>query len=76
MDEGLSSNFAWSICQDKYGFMWIGTTNGLNRYDGHNIKQYLHDPKDSFSIPGNIIYWMFKDQTGDMWLACGHQGLV
>ena len=76
MEQGLSSNFAWSIGQDKYGFMWIGTTNGLNRYDGHSIKQYFHNPKDSFSIPGNIIYWMFKDKDGDMWLACGHQGLV
>ncbi|HVF81301.1 MAG TPA: histidine kinase, partial [Flavisolibacter sp.] len=76
MDQGLSSNFAWSISQDKYGFMWIGTTNGLNRYDGHSIKQYLHDAKDSFSIPGNVIYWLFKDRDGDLWLACGHQGMV
>jgi ligand-binding sensor domain-containing protein len=76
MDQGLSSNFASSISQDKYGFMWIGTTNGLNRYDGHGIKQYLHDAKDPFSIPGNVIYWLFKDRDGDMWLACGHQGVV
>src|SRR3712207_2510816 len=76
MEQGLSSNFAWSVAQDKYGFMWIGTTHGLNRYDGHGIKQYFHNPKDSFSIPGNVIYWMFKDSDGDMWLACGHQGLA
>lgn len=73
MDQGLSGNFAWSISQDKYGFMWIGTTNGLNRFDGHSIKQYLHTPKDSFSIPGNILYRMFKDRDGDRWLACGHK---
>ncbi|HEX8313729.1 MAG TPA: two-component regulator propeller domain-containing protein, partial [Flavisolibacter sp.] len=44
MDQGLSNNFAWAVGQDKYGFMWIGTSNGLNRYDGHNIRQYFHDP--------------------------------
>lgn len=76
MDKGLSSNFAWAIGQDKYGFMWIGTTNGLNRYDGHSIRQYFHDPKDSFSLPGNIVYWIFTDSDKDIWFACGHQGMV
>src|SRR5438128_5766919 len=76
IDKGLSNNFTWSIGQDKYGFMWIGTTNGLNRYDGHSIKQYFHDDKDSFSLPGNVVYWIFTDTDGDIWFACGHQGVV
>ncbi|MES2649886.1 MAG: histidine kinase [Bacteroidota bacterium] len=74
--QGLSSAFAWSINQDKYGFIWIGTTNGLNRYDGHNIKQYLNDPKDSFSFPGNTVYWIHRDADGEMWFACGDKGVA
>src|SRR4028119_1836753 len=76
MDQGLSGNFVWSIGQDKYGFMWIGTTNGLNRYDGHSIRQYFHNSKDSFSLPGNVVYWSFTDNDGDIWFACGFQGVV
>jgi len=76
MDQGLSGNFVWSIGQDKYGFMWIGTTNGLNRYDGHSIRQYFHNSKDSFSLPGNVVYWSFTDSDGDIWFACGFQGVV
>ncbi|MCK5170755.1 MAG: hypothetical protein KAQ75_12825 [Bacteroidales bacterium] len=37
IDDGLSQNAIVSICQDKYGFMWFGTENGLNRYNGYNI---------------------------------------
>ena len=76
MDQGLSNNFVWAIGQDKFGFIWIGTGNGLNRYDGHSIKQYVNNPKDSSSIPGNVIYWIFTDKDKDIWFACGRQGVV
>ena len=76
MDQGLSSNFVWSIGQDKFGFIWIGTNNGLNRYDGHSIQQYHHNPKDSFSLPGDVVYWIFTDRDKDIWFACGQQGIV
>ncbi|HEU4469534.1 MAG TPA: two-component regulator propeller domain-containing protein [Flavisolibacter sp.] len=76
LDQGLSSSFTWSIGQDKYGFMWIGTDKGLNRYDGHSIKQYAHDPKDSFSLPGNSVYWIYKDKQDNMWFACGRAGIA
>jgi ligand-binding sensor domain-containing protein/putative methionine-R-sulfoxide reductase with GAF domain len=75
-EQGLSGDFTWSMAQDKYGFIWIGTTNGLNRYDGHSIRQYFNDPKDSFSIPANTIYWIQEDADGDMWFALGAKGLV
>jgi LytS/YehU family sensor histidine kinase/ligand-binding sensor domain-containing protein len=76
MDQGLSSDYVWSMCQDKYGFMWIGTVNGVNRYDGHGIRKYFHDPKDSFSLPGNAVFWIHRDETGDLWFACGIYGVV
>src|SRR5215213_5794754 len=76
MDQGLTSDYAWSVCQDKYNYIWIGTANGLNRYDGHSIKQYHHNPADSFSLPGNSIYWIYKDAVGDMWFSLGHRGVA
>ncbi|HYE56310.1 MAG TPA: histidine kinase [Chitinophagaceae bacterium] len=76
MEQGLTSDYAWSVCQDKYNYIWIGTQNGLNRYDGHNIRQYLHDPKDSFSIPGNSIYWIHRDEQGDLWFSLGYRGVA
>jgi ligand-binding sensor domain-containing protein len=74
-EQGLSNGNVWSINQDKYGYIWIATEGGLNRYDGHTIKQYLHDSDDPHSIAGNIIYWIFKDSDGEMWFACGTSGL-
>lgn len=76
IEEGLTSPMTWSIGQDKYGFIWIATANGLNRYDGHSVKQYFNDPKDSTSLPGNVVYWIYTDRDGDMWFACGAKGVV
>jgi len=76
MEQGLTSDFTWSICQDRYNYMWIGTSNGLNRYDGHNIKQYFHSDPDSSSIPGNSIYWIHKDHDGDIWFSLGGNGVA
>jgi len=66
----------WTIGQDKFGFMWIGTANGLNRYDGHSIKKYFNDPSDSTSLPGNTAFWIHTDREGDMWIALGTKGVV
>lgn len=75
MEQGLTSDFAWAVCKDKYNYVWIGTQNGLNRYDGHRIKQYFHNDNDSFSAPGNSVYWIHKDNDGDLWFAFGWQGV-
>jgi ligand-binding sensor domain-containing protein len=54
----------------------MATQNGLNRYDGHNIKQYYHNEEDSFSIPGNVVYWVHKDVNGGLWLSFGSRGVA
>ena len=64
-DQGLSSDYTWTVCKDKYNQVWIGTQNGLNRYDGHTVKKYSYNSNDSFSIPGNSIYWIHKDDEGE-----------
>jgi ligand-binding sensor domain-containing protein len=76
IEQGLSNPSIWTIGQDKYGFIWMGTANGLNRYDGHTIKQYFHHAGDSTSLPGNTVYWIHTDKDGDMWMACGGKGIA
>jgi len=67
--DGLSSSVVNSICQDSYGFLWIGTENGLNRFDGYNFKVYKHNPSDSTSIPGDNISSIIEDHDGNIWIA-------
>ncbi len=49
-EEGLSTNFVKSIIQDDLGFMWFGTQDGLNKYDGYQIKVFKNDPTNSNSL--------------------------
>src|SRR5688572_10105184 len=74
LEQGLSSNTVSSICKDKFGYIWMATENGLNRYEEHTIRQYFHNKKDSFSIPGNNVRWIHKDNEGGLWFAFGTEG--
>ena len=67
--DGLSSSVVNSICQDRYGFLWIATENGLNRFDGYKFKVYKHDPNDSTSLPGDNIISVMEDHEGNIWVA-------
>ena len=59
------------IAQDDLGFLWIGTDDGLKRYDGYRIRDYRHDPKDPNSLPDSYIVSLFKDRSGKLWVASG-----
>lgn len=67
--QGLSQSEVFSILQDSKGFMWFGTINGLNRYDGYNFKAYQHDPADSNSISANVAHSIIEDRAGILWIA-------
>jgi signal transduction histidine kinase/ligand-binding sensor domain-containing protein/DNA-binding response OmpR family regulator len=69
VNDGLSQNAVFAITQDKKGFMWFGTRDGLNRYDGYTIKQYHHDPNDQNSLDDNHITAMHTDATGNLWVG-------
>ena len=73
--ERLSSNLITCICQDKTGYIWIGTEYGLNRYDGYRFTNYLHDANDPFSLVSNNITSLFIDIKGCLWIGTG-TGLV
>ena len=53
--DGLSSNTVYSIYQDRDGFMWFGTRNGLNRYDGYTFRVFRHLNNDPYSLPDNVV---------------------
>lgn len=65
---GLASNGTSSIVQDRQGYIWIGTQNGLQRYDGNNFITFRHRSADSSSIPSDYIPSMFQDDKGNFWL--------
>jgi ligand-binding sensor domain-containing protein len=67
--DGLSSNEVQTIFQDEQGFLWIGTSNGLNRFDGNVFDNFYNDPTDSTSIRGNDIQCIFQDSKKRMWIA-------
>ncbi len=66
---GLSSNSVSAIVKDNNGFMWFGTEDGLNKFDGHNFVTYYHKDTDSTSIGRGPITAMTQDKSGRMWLA-------
>ncbi|HXB93830.1 MAG TPA: two-component regulator propeller domain-containing protein, partial [Puia sp.] len=70
-EEGLSSNAITDVTQDDSGFLWIATTDGLNRFDGTEITPFFHHA-DSNSLPHNFIYCLKKLPGG--WLAIGTEG--
>ena len=67
--QGLSNPTINCICEDKYGFLWLGTNDGLSRYDGYEFKVYKNNPSDSTSLPGNTINTICEDNNGNLWIG-------
>ncbi|MDB4534578.1 hypothetical protein N9242_06875, partial [Vicingaceae bacterium] len=67
--EGLSQSTVNCIIQDKKGFIWIGTQDGLNKYDGGRFIHYKNETTDSNSIPDNNIQALFEDSYGKIWIG-------
>ncbi len=73
--DGLSNNFVTVVFQDSYGFLWIGTADGLNRYDGYEFKTFRHNPSDEHSISGNHIQAIVQDNQNNLWVGTRNNGL-
>ncbi len=67
--DGLSINSVTKVLQDSRGFIWIGTTNGLNRFDGYNFKIFEPNPADPGSISSRSIIDICEDSNGALWIA-------
>src|SRR4051794_35969100 len=74
-ENGLSNNVVKCILLDKEGFLWIGTADGLNRYDGRNFKVFRNDLSNPNSISGNIITGIAEDKKGILWISTQDGGL-
>lgn len=75
-DGQLSQSTIMSVIQDSKGFVWIGTWDGLNRFDGYTFRQFHNDPNDGTSLPNNSINHIVEDVQQDLWLSTAGGGVV
>lgn len=75
LKQGLSQSTVYAIVQDAQGFMWFGTQDGLNRYDGYSIKVFKHNPADSNSIADDRINCLLSDSKGNLWIGTANGGV-
>ena len=69
VDNGLSQNSVYAILEDHQGFMWFGTADGLNRYDGYQFKTYKSYARDSSTLSNNTIRALCEDRSGTIWVG-------
>jgi len=72
---GLSSNSQKCVAQDEDGFIWVGTVDGLNRFDGYTFKVYRNNPADTSSLRSNLVNCLYVDSKGNLWVGTYGGGL-
>ncbi len=75
IEQGLSQSIVESIVQDRKGFMWFSTEDGLNRYDGYTFTVLRHDPDNANSLSHNQISVVFEDREGRLWVGTYNSGV-
>jgi ligand-binding sensor domain-containing protein/signal transduction histidine kinase len=75
LEEGISHNLAYCICQDHRGMMWFGTMYGLVKYDGYSYTVFRHDPDDAGSLSNDDIVSLYEDRSGNLWIGTFEGGL-
>jgi len=73
--QGLSQGMVFDLLQDREGFIWVATKNGLNRYDGYGFKVFSNDPYNPHSLSSNTIVELFEDSKGRIWAGTEDAGL-
>jgi signal transduction histidine kinase/ligand-binding sensor domain-containing protein/CheY-like chemotaxis protein len=73
--DGLPSSTVWKLAQDRNGYLWIGTADGLARYDGVGFRTYRHDAADPASLSGNDVTALFVDRDNRIWCGGEDAGL-
>jgi len=69
VSDGLSQSEILCIFQDSEGYMWLGSQNGLNKFDGYDFENYFNDPTDSTTLSNNWIFGISEDQDGHIWVG-------
>jgi signal transduction histidine kinase/DNA-binding response OmpR family regulator/ligand-binding sensor domain-containing protein len=75
IDDGLSQGMVFDLIQDREGFIWVATKDGLNRYDGYHFKVFTHNTYQPHSISGNTVTALFEDRAGRLWVGTEKDGL-
>ncbi len=75
-DEGLTVNTINKIVQDKQGFIWVATMDGLNRFDGYTVKQYYAGNSEQSILPHNDVINLFCDADGFLWISTTDIGIT
>ncbi|GAA4401107.1 hypothetical protein GCM10023187_14940 [Nibrella viscosa] len=70
--DGLPENAGYAMLQDRQGFVWLATRDGLVRYDGINMIIYRNNPNDPFSYKGHFTHALKEDSAGDIWIGSDH----
>ena len=74
-ERGLSSGVVFCILQDSRGFIWFGTQDGLNKYDGYTFTVYRHSPEDIHSLSDDTVWTIYEDRAGVLWIGTDKGGL-
>ena len=74
--EGLPQSTVMSTLQDSQGFVWMGTEDGLVRFDGEQLQRYAHSRTEKGSLPGNFVWDIAEDARHDLWIATKDNGLA
>ncbi len=75
VEHGLSHGVVYSVLQDRVGFLWLATEDGLNRYDGSSVLTVRHDPSDPDSLASSNFGEVYQDRSGIFWLGTWGEGL-
>ncbi len=75
VDEGLSNHYVTNIFQDSRGFIWIGTLNGLNRYDGREVVNFFENAISSNQMHNDRVLSISEDEFGNIWVGTGYGGV-
>ena len=68
----LTSSSVSCICQDNYGYIWVGTECGLNKFDGYHFMHYFADNKDTTTVSDSDISVLYVDKVGQLWVGTAH----
>lgn len=69
LEAALPQSSVYDVLEDREGFLWFATREGVARWDGRSVRVWRHDPFDSSSVPGNVVRTLTQDARGDLWIT-------